>query len=135
MSGKSLDTSGCLLKPVRVITRASTDITATPDETVSRALSFIRLRHSEQLPVDEVARQAGVSRRVLERKFRKLLDRGIRQEIQLVRVRRARELLAETKHSMTIVAERSGFTEARRMVQAFRKVEGCSPTEFRRRAR
>lgn len=52
-----------------------------------------------------------------------------------MRVRRARELLAETKHPMTIVAECSGFTEPRRMVLAFREIEGCTPSEFRQRLR
>lgn len=134
LSGKALETSECLLPPVRVVTRASTDIVATPDEAVSRALSYIRLRYTDELPVEEIAHQSGISRRVLERRFAKLLNRTIFEEIQLVRVRRAKELLAETKHPISVVAERSGFSESRRMALAFRKTESCTPTEFRQKA-
>jgi hypothetical protein len=61
--------------PINVVERQSTDLLAVADREVAAALQFIRMNVADGLGVDDVAREVGLSRRVLERRFRRLLQR------------------------------------------------------------
>jgi LacI family transcriptional regulator len=79
-----------------------------------------------------VLREVPVSRRWLERRFRKLLGRGMWQEIRRVHLERAKSLLVETELAMTAVAERSGFSDAKQLSLVVRQETGLTPTAYRR---
>lgn len=135
MAGRPLDSMECVLLPTKVVTRASTDIVATGDDAITRALTYIRMRHAEPMSVAAVVKESGISRRLLERKFRSVLQHTILEEIQSVRTHRAKQLLAETQKPLSSIADLCGFTDARRMSLAFKKLEGCSPSDYRKRAK
>jgi transcriptional regulator GlxA family with amidase domain len=54
-------------------------------------------------------------------------------EIQRLRVERAKRLLADSELAVKNVAVRSGFANAQRLDEAFRRSEGISPGQFRQR--
>jgi LacI family transcriptional regulator len=124
-----------LLPPHCVVTRQSSDMLALGDPDVAAALRVIHARGHHPLSVDDVLREVPVSRRSLERRFRKLLHRGLWEEIRRVRVERAKALLTESDLPMQDVAERSGFTDGKHLSVAFRQETGLTPTTFRRRTR
>ncbi len=80
----------------------------------------------------DLLRQAPISRRVFERRFRDAMGHSPLQAISRARVERVRELLMQTGLSMDQVAERSGFQSAQRMAAMFRRATGLTPTEYRR---
>jgi LacI family transcriptional regulator len=135
MAGRRPPKTPLYLPPVRVITRQSTDALAVANPTVNAALAYIRKHYASPVGVDDVARAIAVGRRDLERKFRRVLGRSIHEEIRQMRIERAKELLAETDHSMPEVAARAGFLDARRFAVVFRQVMGSTPTGYRRGSR
>ncbi|MCH2145367.1 MAG: XylR family transcriptional regulator [Phycisphaerales bacterium] len=123
------------LPPVQIIERESTDLVATPDQAIQAAVAFIRARHPDPISVEDVAKSAHCSRRTLERKFRQSLDRTIHEELARQRLAHARRLLAETDADLETIAQRAGFTDARRLAVVFRQHFDSSPSSFRRTIR
>src|SRR4029077_18917384 len=66
-----------LLPPVRLVARQSSDVVALDDADVAAALRVIRAHAHVPLRVADVLREVPVSRRALERRFRKALHRGL----------------------------------------------------------
>jgi transcriptional regulator GlxA family with amidase domain len=52
-----------------------------------------------------------------------------------VHVERASQLLAQTDLPLHSVAERSGFTDAKRFSSVFRQMQGLTPSAYRQRLR
>lgn len=91
----------------------------------------MRARRGRDLTVDAVAREAGISRRVLELQFKKWLNRSPYQEMLHLRIDHARELLHRSDQPIGDIAEAAGFGEIRAFNQAFRKIIGIAPGEYR----
>ncbi len=132
MRGRTPAQQTRFIEPIGVVTRRSTDILAIEDELVATALRFIREHVQEGIEVDRVVEAVPLSRRVLERRFREALGRTPFDEIQRVRVDRARELLVSTTYALEQVAMLAGFKSAKRMGAVFRERTGRPPTHYRR---
>ena len=124
-----------LLQPLGAVTRLSSDVLAVPDPAIGVALRLIRDQAVGGVRIDDIARQVGLSRSVLQRRFRALLHRSIHQEILSVRIKHARELLAKTDLSLTAVAERAGFKHQEYLGAVFRARIGKTPAQVRQEAR
>jgi LacI family transcriptional regulator len=124
-----------LIKPQQAITRLSSDMLAIDDGALAAALSLIRERAHEGLTVDAIVRQVGLSRSVLQRRFRARLKRSLHQEIVAARIRRAEELLLKTDLPLTAVAERAGFNYQEYMGAVFKAHLGKTPASIRRERR
>lgn len=124
-----------VLPPAGVIVRESSDLLAVPDEQVSAALRFIREHADRPIQVRDVLRAVPVARRALERRFRKLLQRSISEEIRRVHLERSRQLLLQTDLSLAAIAINSGFRDGRQLSVVFRRETGLTPSAFRRQFR
>jgi LacI family transcriptional regulator len=123
------------LRPLEIVTRLSSDVLAVADARISLALRLIRDQAPAGVRVDAIARQVGLSRSVLQRRFRALLHRSIHQEVLNVRIKHARELLARTEISLAAVAERAGFKHQEYLGAVFRARVGKTPAQVREEAR
>ncbi len=124
-----------LIAPAGVVTRQSSDVLAGGDPDVTEAVRFIRAHGHLPLSVEDVLREVPVSRRSLERRFRALLERGLGEEIRLVHLDRAKDLLATTALSIAEVAEQAGFASVHYLSRVFRRETGLTPTAYRRQVR
>jgi LacI family transcriptional regulator len=131
LAGGAYSPERVLLPPDRVVTRESTDMTCLEDMRLRRAIEHIHLTACKGLSVNEVARAAGLSRRMLERRFRTRFSQSVLEEIVRVRLRKAQELLLTTDLSVKEVAHQSGFGSSERLCVCFRVRTGQTPTEFR----
>jgi LacI family transcriptional regulator len=123
------------LPPLRVVPRESTDVLSIPDPDVVQALRFIRAHASRPIQVDDVLDNLTLSRRSLERKFRRLMGHSVSDEIRRAHLERAKQLMVQTDFAMSQVAAASGFTTATRLGIVFRRELKETPTAFRRRVR
>lgn len=124
-----------LYAPSHVVTRVSTDTVAVENPSLARALRFIRERACLSINVSDVVEAAVTSRRDLERQMQAAMGRTPNQEILRVRIGRARELLIETDLSLESIARQTGFRNHKYFGDAFHRLTGCRPGEFRRRNR
>ncbi|MDQ8191974.1 helix-turn-helix transcriptional regulator [Roseibacillus persicicus] len=98
-----------------------------------RALVVIRNNHPcESFNVESLARSCGVSRRVLERQFRKDLRESPLGIINQFRINRAKHLLITTSSAITEIAEDIGFADVKSLRHHFRKIVGTTPGIWRR---
>jgi LacI family transcriptional regulator len=120
-----------LIKPIGVISRQSTDTIGVSDPVVGAALQFIREHAGEGIGVPDVLRDALVSRRTLELRFEKIVGHAPHEEIERVRLLRARELLISTDMKISVVAQKAGFASVQYMHQIFQRELEMTPGKFR----
>ncbi len=118
--------------PRKVEERESTLTYASTDPLVSQAAAAIRARAHEGLDVEGLLRIVATSRRSLEKRFRAATGHSLHEEILAARVARARRLLGATDLTMDAVAAASGFGSLQRFHEAFRRLEGRTPGDYRR---
>ncbi len=122
------------IQPGRVVTRQSTDVLATDDRYVVRAVSFIRENACQRIHVDDVLRKVNLSRAALEPRVKRVLGRTIYQEIQRVQIERAKDLLAGTNLPTKQIARLTGFKYVQHLSRVFRQLTGQTPGQFRKQA-
>lgn len=131
MRGRSASGRQVWIPPLEIARRQSTDTLAIRDRALVRALGFIRENASQPIQVDEVAHHAGVSRRVLERRFLEALGRSPATEIRRAHLERARQLLVETDMPIPDVAQAAGFGSPEYLAYVFRTDTGKTPRRYR----
>src|ERR1700761_1499253 len=99
--------------------------------TVERALHLIERGALDTGDVSALAAKLGIGPRHLSRLFADHLDASPLQVALSLRVQRAKRLLDTTELYITVVAERAGFPNARRMSDAFARSYGRSPAALR----
>lgn len=137
-SGKSVlqllengHTPDTVIKPIGLVTRESTNTFAVTDKVVEEALRYMQRESTKPIRVEEVLKHVGVSRSLLERRFRGEIGRTPLVEMRRQRVERARGLLADTELAINKIAEMCGFASNIRFTTVFREQVGVTPTEFR----
>lgn len=103
-----------------------------PDRAVCAAYRFIRAAVPGPCHVNDVARYAGVSRRILEMRYRKHLRRSVHADVVAARLGKAVELLGRTTLGMADIAERSGFSSSEYMAKVFAREMRTSPRDCRK---
>lgn len=134
MSGRPAPKRPILFKPTGVVTRQSSDIVAVKDTDVSAAVRFIRDNVHRPLDVSEILEEVPISRRSLERRFKRALGRTPLMEIRRVHLERAKDLLARTDLTLQEIAERSGFMNAANFSKIFKKAVEITPIAYRRQS-
>ena len=104
-----------------------------PDEgdSVGEALAWALSRLDQPLPVGQLARRAGMSRRHFDRRFREITGTTPVTWLTYQRVLRARQLLEETRLPVEQVARRCGFSGAAALRPHFRRIVGTVPAAYR----
>lgn len=102
---------------------------------VMRALHFIRRFLPQDIKVEQVAEKVGVSRTTLDLQFRKQFGHTAHEEILRQKIALACSLLDSSDLSCEDVARRCGFTTNNYLYAVFRRELGCTPVEYRNRAR
>ena len=123
------------IEPVGVITRHSTEVLSIEDRVVAEALQFIRQNASRAISVEDVLRAVAMSRRNLERRFRRAMRRSLLDEIRRVHIDRSAKLLRETELPIPDIALQSGFASHVRFSTVFRQEMDTTPTDYRRKFR
>jgi LacI family transcriptional regulator len=117
----------------QIVSRRSTDAWAADDPLVRAALDHLDRNRTARIRVTEVARAVGVSRRVLERRFRGELRTSVYDLLQQSRLGVAQMLLKSSPQSLKEIAAIAGFRSAQHLAVVCRAKLGTTPTELRRR--
>lgn len=133
LSGVAPKAGGILVKPAGVVTRRSTDVVAIDDRIMADALHCIRERACLGLTVGQIIGQVGVSRSVLEKKFRTHLKHSPQAEIRRAQVEKIRQLLRETDFPLKKIAALTGFGHVEYMNVVFKRFSGQTPGTYRKK--
>ncbi len=132
MAGEQPPTTRVAVGPLGVVRRQSSDLVAAADADMAQAFRLIREQACSGMSVDDLARAVGLSRRSLERRFQKCLQRSPHSEIIRVQIERAKQLLRETDLGLKAIAMRTGFHHASYLAVVFQQSTGLTPGEFRK---
>ena len=102
------------------------------DPAVSKALSIIHNRYAEDLDVELLAREAGVSRTVLGERFSELLGESPMRYCARWRMRMACNILRDGKQNTANVAYAVGFGSEAAFNRAFKREYGVPPATWKR---
>ena len=116
-----------------VAARASTAPSSPGGALVRRALDFIDAHALDGIAAADVVREMGVSRSLLDLRFRELGGGTVLEAIQERRLREVRRLLRETNDSIESVCNAAGFGDPSGLRRLFRRHHGCSMRQWRKR--
>ena len=97
-------------------------------------IDHLKEHYRESVSISDMAKLAGVSVRVLQRRFQETLKTTPREFTMKLRVHAACELLNKGKASMTDVALQVGFYDHSVFSRQFSRLMGISPSAYRRRS-
>ena len=120
-----------LVPPSTVVARASTDRLAIVDPELDQAVKIIERDAVHGLSVAQIADEMLVSRSTLERRFRAFFHRSPSQEINRIRIERAKAFLRETAWPITVVSQKTGFESPENFSRFFRRLVGMTPRQYR----
>ncbi|WP_185932748.1 helix-turn-helix domain-containing protein [Streptomyces sp. WAC 01325] len=102
---------------------------------VRSVTNYMRERLSEPLSLDDLARQASMSRFHFLRVFRESTGKTPHQFLTELRINAARQALERGDDTIALVGRRCGFTNPSHFSAAFRRFCGCSPAQYRKMIR
>ena len=113
--------------------RESSDVSTIPDRVVSLAAQYIQEHVNKPIAVSELARELLVSRSKLQRDFRRVMGKTLKEAIMAARLERATQLLLETPWPLDKLAQAAGFGTTRHFHRTFARIKRITPMEYRRR--
>lgn len=99
---------------------------------LDRVRDWIESHCGEDVRLDDLAAVAGVNKYTLVREFRARFGMPPSRALAAARVNLAKRLLRFSDDTVETVGARCGVPEASYFARMFRRVEGISPSEFRR---
>ena len=105
---------------------------ALDDPVVFNALQLIWNHSYRDFGVEDIVRKLPMTRRTLERRFRRCLGHSIGAEITRCRIERAKHLLINTTLPIKHIALAVGYAGTDRLAKAFQQATNQTPTQFRR---
>lgn len=103
------------------------------DESIKRVQAFIEHNISEKITVDHLANEFALSRRNLERRFKKATTYTIAEYIQRVKIEAAKTNFETTRKPVYEVMDEVGYSDVRAFRDVFKKIAGLSPLDYRNR--
>lgn len=99
---------------------------------VERSLGFIHEHYARDFDIDGLASQVAVSPSYLFRLFKKKMQVTPMRYRNIVRIDKAKLLLADQALAVDAVAERVGFEDPKYFARVFRDLVGMSPSAYRK---
>jgi len=98
---------------------------------IQRAIGIIQQRYWDRISLSLLARQVGMSKYRLSHRFRDVLGITFREYLLMVRLERAKVLLAAGHVSITEVAHDVGYGDLARFDKVFKRYTGFTPSAYR----
>jgi len=101
------------------------------DESVRKAQEFIENNFQNKITVDQLATMFALSRRNLERRFKKATSNTVVQYIQRVKIEAAKKNLESARKNINEVMYEVGYSDNKAFRTTFKKITGLSPIQYR----
>lgn len=101
------------------------------DEQIKQAQEYIEKNYQEKITVDQLSSLLAVSRRNLERRFKKATSNTVVEYIQRVKIEAAKKYLEITRKNVSEVMYDVGYCDTKAFRNIFRRITGLSPVEYK----
>ena len=103
-----------------------------PSSTIERVLAYIEKTPLSQITLKEVADNVHMNSSYLSQLFKQQLNKKFVDYITELRIEEGKRLLLSTSLRMSEIADRVGYSDLAYFSNNFKKIAGCSPTDFRK---
>ncbi|HWI93907.1 MAG TPA: helix-turn-helix domain-containing protein [Flavisolibacter sp.] len=103
------------------------------DEVIKQVQDYIEKHYDGKISVDDLAIKFGLSRRNLERRFRKVTYNSIVEYLQRVRIEAAKQTLERSRENVNEAMYKAGYNDIKAFRTTFKKLTGLSPLAYRNR--
>jgi len=103
------------------------------DNEIRKAQEYIEQHYQDKITVDELASMLALSRRNLERRFKKATANSIVEYIQRVKIEAAKMSLETSRENVNEVMYNVGYTDPKAFRTTFKRITGLSPMNYRSR--
>lgn len=101
------------------------------DEAIKKAQEIIENNVAEKLTVDQLADTLALSRRNLERRFKKATANTVVEYMQRVKIEAAKMSLETSRENVNEVMYHVGYSDPKAFRDTFKKITGLSPVQYR----
>ncbi len=106
--------------------------TITNDMRIDLAIKYIDDNISSPVSCDDVADCVHISLRHLNRLTEKALFMSVARLILSRKIRFAKKLMSDPEKSLLSIAEETGFSSQQQFSKAFKRIEGITPTQYKK---
>lgn len=99
---------------------------------VRHAIEFIHENYRKSIGLQDAADAAGVNAAYLSYLFKQEMEIGFSNYLQELRMECAKKLLTTTNYKIKDVAAEAGFNDYHYFSKIFKKLNGCSPADYRK---
>ena len=96
-------------------------------------IKFMKANFSNRLTLKFLSEQVYLSPEYLSRCFKKYTGKTISDHLTEIRIKQANHMLSHTSDSITDIADYCGYTSIGNFQKAFKKLNGISPREYRKK--
>lgn len=119
------------LKNELIVNPKEVEISSDKDLFLANAMNLIEENiSSEDFGVDQLADKLNVTRSMLYRRFRMLVNQSPAEYIKIYRLKRAAQLLEQTSYNVTEVSAQVGFSDTRNFSKLFKEQYGVLPKSY-----
>jgi transcriptional regulator GlxA family with amidase domain len=101
------------------------------DEDIKKAQNFIENNFHERITIDELSDKFALSRRSLERRFKRATKNTISEYIQRVKIEAAKKSFETSRKNITEVMLDVGYSDTKAFRGMFKKLTGMTPFDYR----
>ena len=99
---------------------------------VKNVISYIQLKYSEHIKIEDIAFSLGLNRSYLTRLFKEATGYSLQEYLLTYRMKMAIKLLSENILNVADVAAAVGYTDTFTFTKAFKRYFGKAPSEYTR---
>jgi YesN/AraC family two-component response regulator len=105
-----------------------------PSSTIERVLQYLEKAPLDQITLKDAAECVHMNPSYLSQLFKQQLNKKFVDYITELRIEESKRLLLNTSLRMSEIAERVGYSDLAYFSNNFKRITGCSPSEFRKSA-
>ena len=101
------------------------------DEEIKKAQNYIENNFQERITIDELSDKIALSRRSLERRFKRATNNTVNEYVQRVKIEAAKKIFETTRRNITETMFDVGYTDTKSFRSIFKKITGMTPIDYR----
>jgi len=103
------------------------------DDEIKKIQEFIEINFKEKITIDKISNKFNISRRTVERRFKKATSNSINEYMQRVKIEAAKQQLELGIKTINEVMYDVGYNDNKAFRDVFKKFTGMKPIDYRKR--
>lgn len=123
----------CVLRLFAFIKEYSTDIITKPtSDNITKAIAYINDHIYDDVSIEDISNASFLSKFHFCRKFKETIGVTVMEYVLLTKISLAKQLLIDTKNSISEISENLNFSSISYFSSVFKKITGKSPLLYRK---